>query len=251
MPNYKQLYNRVGAIRGWDFSGITKRKKTIGKKWNYTEIVKKYINKQTILLDIGTGGGEFLLKIAPFVKKAYGIDCSRNMIKTAKKNLVNSKISNVEFKLADAKDLPFPKEYFDVVICRHAPFYPKELFRVLKPSGIFITQQVGEKDKQNIKNIFARGQSFGKKVGTLMNKYIQELKKSKFKILKKKTYNATEYYASMKDLIFLLKNTPIIPDFDIERDEKFLKEIEKKYKTKKGIKTNSFRFLIICKKPVS
>ena len=82
-------------------------------------------------------------------------------------------------------------------------------------------------------------------------KYIQELKKSKFKILKKKTYNATEYYASMKDLIFLLKNTPIIPDFDIERDEKFLKEIEKKYKTKKGIKTNSFRFLIICKKPVS
>ena len=69
-----------------------------------------------------------------------------------------------------------------------------------------------------------------------MNKYIQELKKSKFKILKKKTYNATEYYASMKDLIFLLKNTPIIPDFDIERDEKFLKEIEKKYKQKKELK---------------
>lgn len=251
MVNYKQLYERVGSVIGWDFSKITKRTKVIGEKWDYIEIVKKYVNKETVLLDIGTGGGELLLKIAQFVKKAYGIDHSRSMIKTAKKNLTKSKISNVKFKLADAKKLPFPKEYFDVVICRHSDFYPNEVFRVLKPNGIFITQQVGEKDKENIKKIFGRGQFFGERVGTLMNRHLQELKNQGFKILRKDVYNATEYYANMEDLIFLLKNTPIIPDFDIERDQRFLEEIERRYKTNKGIKTNSFRFLIICKKPAS
>ena len=61
-------------------------------------------------------------------------------------------------------------------------------------------------------------------------------------------YNATEYYEDMKDLIFLLKNTPIIPNFNIDKDSTFLKEIEEKYKTEEGIKTNSYRFIIICKK---
>jgi len=249
MINYKQLYERVGSVIGWDFSRIEKKTKVVGKKWKYIRVVKRYINKETILLDVGTGSGELLLEVAQFVKKAYGIDYSRSMIKTARKNLAESRVSNVEFKLADAKRIPFSKEYFDVVICRHSNFYPKEVFRVLKPGGVFITQQVGEKDKENIKKVFGRGQNFGKKVGALMNRYSRELKKAGFEILKKDTSNALEYYANMEDLIFLLKNTPIIPNFNIKKDRKFLEEIERRYKTKQGIKTNSFRFLMICRKP--
>jgi len=246
--NYKKIYDRVGSLMGWDFSKIAKRKKVVGKKWDFLKIIKKYINKETILLDIGTGGGEMLLRVAKFVKKAYGIDKSKSMIITARKNLKKSKLSNVEFILADAKRLPFPKEFFDVVISRHAPFYAGELFRVLRPGGFFITQQVKEKDKQNIKTIFGRGQMFSQRDGVLMNKYIKELKHKGFKILKKDTYNAVEYYKTIDDLIFLLKNTPIIPDFDLKKDEKNIKKIEERYKTKYGIKTNLSRFLIVCKK---
>ncbi len=246
--SYKELYDKVGSVIGWDFSDIAERTKTLGEKWDYVDLVKKYVNKEALLLDIGTGGGEILLKIAPFVKEAKGIDNSESMIKTAEKNLLKSRRSNVEFILADARSLPFQNESFDVVICRHSEFYPNEVSRVLKPGGIFITQQVGEKDKENIKKIFGRGQSFGEPVGALMNKYIKELKNSGFKILREDSYNAVEYYANMKDLIFLLKNTPIIPDFNIDKDSTFLREIEEKYKTKEGIKTNSYRFLIICKK---
>jgi SAM-dependent methyltransferase len=221
MSNYKELYEKVGSVIGWDFSKISKRTERIGEK---------------------------LLQIARFTKRAYGIDNSKSMIATAKKNLVKSKLSNVEFKIANAKKLPFPKEYFDVVICRHAPFYVKELFRVLKTEGIFITQQVGERDKQNFKNIFGRGQNFKEESGTKIKKYVKELKRHGFKILKRDFYNSIEYYANMTDLMFLFKNTPIIPKFDIKKDQKFLEKIEQRYKTKNGIKTNSFRFLLICKK---
>ena len=249
MEDYeKQLYEKVGPKIGWDFSKVFERVNTIGKKWNFLDIVKNHLKKETILLDIGTGGGEKILKMAKYVEKAFGIDISKGMIITAKKNQVESKMSNVEFKLANANKLPFPKDYFDVVTCKHAPFSVKELFRVLKPNGIFITQQVGEEDKQNIKDIFGRGQSFGEKDGTSMNKYIKELKKFGFEILKEDTYDATQYFESMEDIIFLLKNTPIIPNFKIEKDKEYLEEFKKKYKTEKGIETNSNRYLIISRK---
>ena len=248
--DYKKFYERVGAVIGWDFKEIDKRKIVVGKKWDFLEIVKNYVDKKVILLDIGTGGGEKLLQVSKFVKKAYGIDHSKEMIKTAEKNLVKSKILNVEFKFAEAKKIPYPDNFFDVVICRHSPFFVNELSRILKSKGIFITQHVGEKDKENIKKIFGRGQDFEKKVNTSMNKYINNLKKAKFTILRKDVYSATEYYYNMKDLIFLLKNTPIIPNFDIKKDRNFLKEIEQKYKTNKGIKTNSFRYLIIGRKSI-
>ena len=41
------------------------------------------------------------------------------------------------------------KETFDIVINRHGAFDENEIWRVLKPKGIFITQQVGaENDRE-------------------------------------------------------------------------------------------------------
>lgn len=247
---YKEMYEKVGSVVGWDFSKIDKRKKVVGKKWDFLEIVKGYVTDKTVLLDIGTGGGKKLLEVAKTVEKAYGIDHQQSMISTAHRNLAESKMRNVEFKLADAKNLPFPEEHFDIIMCRHAPFSAQQVYRVMKPKGIFLTQQVySGKDAANIKRIFGRGQGYGRKPGTGIKKHVRELQAAGFEILRKDTCNVTEYYADMADVIFLLRNTPIIPDFDIDKDRKHLEEIESKYKTDYGIKTNSARYLLVCRKP--
>ena len=54
----------------------------------------------------------------------------------------------------DAEYLDFPKEYFNVVINRHAPVFPSQVDKVLKPGGYFITQQVGGENTANIHKIF-------------------------------------------------------------------------------------------------
>jgi 2-polyprenyl-3-methyl-5-hydroxy-6-metoxy-1,4-benzoquinol methylase len=86
-------------FEGWDFSDIERRMRTIGEKWDFLELVREHLTTDTVLLDMGTGGGEKLLGLAGLVKKAYGIDILQSMIDTAKKNQARLNIANVEFRL--------------------------------------------------------------------------------------------------------------------------------------------------------
>jgi len=56
----------------------------------------------------------------------------------------------VDFRSGDGKvKLPFDDGSFDVVINRHGDFNAEYIYRVLKPGGLFITQQVGaENDRE-------------------------------------------------------------------------------------------------------
>src|SRR3989338_12807 len=247
MVKQKQFYESVGKRIGWDFSVLNSRIIVKNKKWDFYQEVAKFLKKNGKLLDIGAGSGEKLFKLPIICNKVIGIDNSKSMINKANENLINAKISNVEFKLADSNKLPFKDEEFDTVSCRHSPFNLREIYRALKKKGIFITQQVGERDKQNIKGIFGRGQSYKKREGSLINKYSAEARKLGFKIVRKSHYCATEYY-KYNDLIFLLENTPIIPRFNIHKDCKFVRDISKKHNTKYGIKTNSCRYILVLQK---
>ena len=49
--------------------------------------------------------------------------------------------------------MPFGDNSFDIVINRHGNFDVKELFRILKPGGIFVTQQVGAENDRELVNL--------------------------------------------------------------------------------------------------
>lgn len=112
-----------------------------------------------------------------------------------------------------------------------------------------MTQQVSESDKSNIKMAFGRGQSLNEKDGTLKERYIQELHEGGFTHVQAFEYDATEYYERPEDLLFLLKHTPIVPDFgQDQKDFNTLNDFIETNRTDKGIRTNSKRFLIIGEK---
>ena len=48
---------------GWDFSYLDGRLEEGILPWDYKEMVLKYLDPRFQLLDIGTGGGEFLLTL--------------------------------------------------------------------------------------------------------------------------------------------------------------------------------------------
>ena len=220
---YRKLYDRVGKDIGWDFRYLGETK--IGRKWDFFQEVSKKVKKGDLLLDIGTGGGERVFEIANKLLLVVGIDLSISMVETAKKNLSGKKVKNVRFLQMNSHNLKFPNDFFDIITARHCDFSTKEVYRVLKKGGYFATQQVSEHDKINIKNEFSRGQSYGKKDGSLKKRYLKELKEVGFKKIKSDDYNSTEHYKKKDDIIYILKHTPIIPYFGDKSDD--YKKLEK------------------------
>ncbi|PYI54631.1 class I SAM-dependent methyltransferase [Paenibacillus flagellatus] len=244
---YRSFYDRVGLLNGWNFSRL--QVSVTGETWDYAEEVKNRCVKTDIVLDLGTGGGERILPLADEVMLVIGIDRSAGMIATAERNAVESGKRNVRFHRMEAERLTFPDGFFDVVCARHAPFDAREAARVLKKGGRLVTQQVGEADKANVKRAFGRGQHDGVEDGSGMREYIARLEEAGFTRIDAREYDAVETYRTVEDLIFLLKHTPIVPDFgrtddDFRRLDAFVRE----FGGPDGIRTNAKRYFIAAVK---
>ncbi|HDR4682730.1 class I SAM-dependent methyltransferase [Bacillus cereus] len=244
---YKSFYDKVGRLNGWDFSKI--KSETVGEIWDFYGEVKERCKPSDILLDVGTGGGENVLNIASWAKLLIGIDNSNGMIETAHSNLKKSGVQNVEFLQIGSEALTFPHAHFDIASSCHAPFLASELAKVMKKGAFFLTQQVSENDKLNLKEAFGRGQCLGERDGTLKEKYMDKLISAGFDLVQVREYDVTDYYSTPEDLIFLLKHTPIIPRFgEEEEDFTILQKFIETNSSEKGIRTNSKRFMIIAVK---
>ena len=100
-----------------------------------------------VMLDVATGGGHTALRFAPLVKRVVAMDFTPAMLNAAKVFIIATGVKNVSFRLADAEDLPFSDEIFDLVTCRIAPHHFPDAFRfvmesvrVLKPGGTLLVQ---------------------------------------------------------------------------------------------------------------
>lgn len=133
---------KIAKIKGWDFSHLNGRWSDDADSlpWNYRETVLKYLRPELKILDIDTGGGEFVLSLGHPCENISVTEGYEPNFKLCKKTL--SPLGITVEKSSDTL-LPFPNESFDLVLNRHGDLNPKEIFRVLKQDGIFITQQVG------------------------------------------------------------------------------------------------------------
>lgn len=102
------------------------------------------IKSNDVVLDIASGTGEPAFTIAAIAKngRVYATDLSEEMLNIARTFADNLAISNIEFKAADASELPFKSIFFDKISCRMGfMFFPdmqlaaNEMFRVCKNGG--------------------------------------------------------------------------------------------------------------------
>ena len=138
----------IAHIHGWDFSHIEGRYMEEGDlPWDYREEILRHLKEDMRILDIDTGGGEFLLSLKhPHANTAATENYPPN-VELCRETLLPL---GIEFRPADGKGLlPFGDASFDMVINRHGDFNPDEIHRVVKPGGLFLTQQVGaENDRE-------------------------------------------------------------------------------------------------------
>jgi SAM-dependent methyltransferase len=138
---------------GWDFSWLSGRMTIQPPPWDYTALVAERAGRSPDLLDLGTGGGEWLAGLAGRPPVTVATESWPPNVAVAATRLRPLGVAVVQVE--DAPDnadqigseprgrLPFRTGALHLVCNRHESFVAAEVARVLAPAGRFITQQVG------------------------------------------------------------------------------------------------------------
>jgi ubiquinone/menaquinone biosynthesis C-methylase UbiE len=155
MKTPQQFYKDLG-VRGLS---ARKDKAHTEKELSY---LKRILNKDMKVLDIGCGYGRFTIPLAESGYDIEGIDLSNNLLKKAKQDS-KKKGLNIKFKLGDMRKLPYKDKKFDAVICMWSVFIEltkekdqinslNEMLRVLKKDGFaFIEIPKPQRKPKNIR----------------------------------------------------------------------------------------------------
>ncbi len=249
--DFENLYNEgiCATFKGWDFSYLDKRMITTQEiPWNYRNTVEEYLTQATCLLDMGTGGGEFLASLSNLPKNTYATESYSPNIPVARKRLETLGIEVKAFE--DERNLPFEDGAFDLVINRHDSYHPEELMRIMKEQGTFITQQVGELDNVELNHYFddrSRDRN-----DWCLNNAVVDLQKSGFNILSKKEAFLDALFSDIAAVVYYLKVIQWqIPGIELDDPEVIdkLRKLHEFIIENGSFRTTQYRFLIIAKKP--
>jgi arsenite methyltransferase len=103
-----------------------------------------HLGKDSYLLDVGCGVGATPCFIAKKVGcRVAGVDISERMVERSRERAERERLNDkVEFRVANAQDLPFEDDLFDAVITESVTAFPEdkqkavnEYVRVTKPGG--------------------------------------------------------------------------------------------------------------------
>jgi ubiquinone/menaquinone biosynthesis C-methylase UbiE len=152
----RRVYSSIFHSYEWEWNLSTRGRKsaiwgilnvedeeTFDKRGNeFAEELKKFIEPNSVVLDVGCGIGRVEKFLALYCKEIHGVDVSGKMIKLAK-NRINHK--NAYFHKNNGRDLSiFPDDAFNFIfseaVFQHiekedACFYLMEIHRVLKEKG--------------------------------------------------------------------------------------------------------------------
>jgi len=137
--------------------------------------------KEKKILDVGAGNGRLVSRLVDKGAEVTALDVSEEMLKKIKNK-------NVEKVVGEAEDLPFVEDSFDIVIATFLIVHLKDLnrffdevYRVLKPNGLFLVTNINQRKAPEIK--------VGKELIEVESYYhkpelvIEELESLAFKIL--------------------------------------------------------------------
>lgn len=140
-------------LGGWDFGWLGERMRSSALPWSFEEIVVGHARSSPDLLDLGTGGGEWLAALPYRPPRTVATEAWETNLAIARARLgplgvtvvpVEAAPDNVEQQADEQRGrLPFAAESFALVVSRHESYVATEIERVLVPGGRFLTQQVG------------------------------------------------------------------------------------------------------------
>ncbi len=208
---------------GWDVSYDQRIR--ITPPWDFEAIVDAHVRLSPDLLDLGTGGGEWLSERPHLPARTVATEGWAPNVPVARARLEPRGIDVIAVRGApDNVDqgnfraegvLPFPAADFHLVVSRHESYVPSEVLRVLAPAGIFLTQQVGSDNAVDFHRLFDEPAP-SVPVAWDLAFAVQQLEGAGFTVIEKAEGFETIEFADVGALAWYLKNLPFVyPYFTI------------------------------------
>ena len=242
-------------LEGWDFSHLRGRMVEESLPWDYARIVLDALPAADALLDMGTGGGEFLSGLRPLPPDTRATEGYAPNVRVARERLEPLGIE--VYEVEDDARLPFGEGEFDLVINRHESYEPTEVRRILRPGGRFVTQQVGGRNNAELNAMLGAPEGaepgLGMPVGTPDWDLIHArrvLEDVGFEVRDAREAFPLARFADVGAVVYYLKAIPWqIPGFSADRYFDRLKELRLTAETTGHIAVRAHRFLLDATKP--
>ncbi|MGA8115215.1 MAG: class I SAM-dependent methyltransferase [Actinocatenispora sp.] len=229
-------------VTGWNLDRFGDRMTTTSPPWDYRELVDGAVSAAPgSLLDMGTGGGEWL---ADWLSSRRDAPCSRVVateswpanVPVAAGRLAplgvtvlrtDGALDNVDQGPSDRSGLlPFQAGSFDVVINRHESYRAREIRRILRPGGLFVTQQVvaGEEDLHRLLDL-----PVPQECRWTLRYAVDQAAEGGLTVLDAGVGTDLTTYHDVAPLVWYLRQVPwAVPGFDPKRDVERLRAVQER-----------------------
>lgn len=244
LKKYWQTIEQL-PFNGWDFSYMCNRWRQDELPWSYSRLVRENLSKEMDLLDMGTGGGELLLTFEHPYHQTTVTEGWRPNYRLLKETLQPLGVKVVF--VAEDDQLKFPKDSFDIVLNSHESYDLTEVSRVLRPGGLFITQQVGDQNGRALsQKLFNNVQR--QRIDWSLETAKKALLKENFDILFAAESFLAQHFLDMEGLIYYIKRIPWeYPNFSVETHFEALLDRQKELCEKGFISNQQHRFILVGK----
>lgn len=235
------------GMSGRDFSYLQDRYTVEPLPWDYRDRVKEFLKPGVRLLDMGTGGGELLLSLRhPYQLTSVTEGWAPNL-ELCRKKLSPLGITVKEYDSEKGMPLPFEDNSFDLVINRHESYDRKEIRRVLKNGGFFVTQQVGgENNLPLVKRLFPGYP--GSFVGFNLENELPHFRAEGFRVMASHQAYLQGRFLDVGAFCFQASVCPWeFPGFSVDRCQEKLFQFQKQVEELGFLPTLEHRFLIVAK----
>jgi SAM-dependent methyltransferase len=261
MGTYERLVAEAAEapIRGFDFSWLEGRATEERPSWHYSEMAAERMTRVSSALDLETGGGEVLARMAGLAPETVATESWGPNVAVARERLEPFGVRVIETGAEPV--LPLPAGAFDLVIYRHgtmgralsddADHWWAEVSRVLRPGGSFLSQQVGAATMTALREAMGEstaGSPF--RWGPEMAR--TALERAGLEILDLREEFPKTVFFDIGAIVYYLRLVIwIVSDFSVERYRDELLRLHHHIESEGPFIAHAHRFLVQARKPKS
>lgn len=228
---------------GWDFSHLDGRMIEEQAPWSYSSRAAELMRHASSVIDLGTGGGERLLKLHDhWPKKVVATEDYPPNFRLAAERLSPFGVQVVEVPLADDARMPFADGEFDLVLNRHSGFNASEVARILGPGGTFLTQQIHGLWAYDLLAVFDAKPQWPE---ATLEKDVLQLVAAGLTIVHTQEWSGRLSFTDVGAIVYYLKAVPwLVPGFSVESHSTCLLALQRRLESGEGLVFVARKYLL-------